>query len=135
MEEFEETVAQLKLQLVDAEHQRHQRIRVRPPLMLCVVCNYYRGEGGGGLFPFFLDACASFQDQELKFQQQKDQLQISLETKVSAAAPLLLLLLRRSREELLSWADGAQAEGSPGRAEIKRGGVAGSRLVSSAFAN
>ncbi|XP_075880226.1 centrosomal protein of 112 kDa [Nelusetta ayraudi] len=50
MEEFEKTIAQLQLQLLDDEHQRHQQVR----------------------------------DQEMKFQQQKDRLQISLEKKVLA---------------------------------------------------
>lgn len=104
MEEFEKTIDQLKLQLLDAEHQRHQQVKVgfpgQAPVISSVLCHlqFY------GLF-----ALTSFQEQELKFQQQKDEVRISLETKVagsSSSSPVF----RRS----------CSAQRKSGRAEIKR---------------
>lgn len=40
MEEFEKTIAQLKLQLLDAEHQRHQQVRVRFPGLVVFISSH-----------------------------------------------------------------------------------------------
>lgn len=54
MEEFEKTIAQLKLQLLDAEHQRHQQLRVRFPGLVLFISSVAFAIIEGLFFVFLL---------------------------------------------------------------------------------
>lgn len=85
--DFEKVAAELKQQLLDSEHQSLQQLRVR--LWWCkgtCICSVFTECQPVKVFNH---ACFStFQVQEIKFQQEKEDLRTSYEKQVVCSSPL-----------------------------------------------